>query len=91
MDPDRLQPDFRPALSRRARLRHDPVRQAHVLLLPERVVMLNRSAAEILELCDGTRTVAEVTRVLEERYPGTPLADDVAGFLRDARARGWIA
>ena len=46
----------RPRLVTGARLRYDDVRDEHILLVPEGVVRLNPSAAEVLELCDGQRS-----------------------------------
>jgi pyrroloquinoline quinone biosynthesis protein D len=61
-----------------------------VLLLPERAVMLNATAAEILQLCDGARTAAELVAALERRYPGADLRGDVAELLAQALERRWI-
>lgn len=83
----------RPALTKRARMRFDKTRDSHVLLLPERVVMLSESAAEILELCNGERTAAEIAAELKSRYEEAPLAEleaDVNEFLREAVARKWL-
>lgn len=82
-----------PALARRARMRFDKVRDSHVLLLPERVVMLSESAAEILSLCDGKRSVDEVVAELKLRYDQAPLPElknDVNEFLREAVERKWL-
>jgi coenzyme PQQ biosynthesis protein PqqD len=52
-----------------------------VLLLPERAVLLNETAAEILELCQD-RTVEEIVEALRVRYEAGPdLEEDVLGFL----------
>jgi len=61
-----------------------------VLLLPERVVLLGESSAEILGLCDGERTATEIIAELERRYPEAALADDVTEFLREATERKWL-
>lgn len=71
-------------------LRHDEVRQAELLLLPERVVRLNHSGAAILRLCDGSRTVEELVSRLGEEYDAHDLGPDVLRFLADAQARGWV-
>jgi coenzyme PQQ biosynthesis protein PqqD len=39
-----------------------------VLLGPESVVVLNRTGADILDLCNGQRTVAEIVEELHGRY-----------------------
>jgi pyrroloquinoline quinone biosynthesis protein D len=83
----------RPTLAKRARMRFDTTRNSHVLLLPERVVMLSESAAEILGLCDGERSVADVVAELKSRYDQAPLAElqaDVNEFLREAVERKWL-
>ena len=40
----------RPRLATGARLQYDEVREEHLLLVPEGVVRLNATAAEVLEL-----------------------------------------
>lgn len=80
----------RPRMARRARMRFDDTRDSHVLLMPERVVMLSASAAEILGLCDGERTQDEIVQELKERYPDADLADDVREFLEEALERQWL-
>lgn len=76
---------WRPALSRSAVLRHDPVRQADLLIVPERIVVLNEEAAAIVGLCDGERTVEEIVAEFPE-----PAGGDVVEFLERVRAQGWI-
>jgi pyrroloquinoline quinone biosynthesis protein D len=70
----------RPELARRVRLTFDRARNQHVLLGPETVVVLNRTGADILGLCDGRRTVAEIVAELGERYERV-VDDEVRGFL----------
>ncbi|MBB5081013.1 pyrroloquinoline quinone biosynthesis peptide chaperone PqqD [Nonomuraea sp. NPDC050547] len=77
--------DWRPALSRSAMLRHCPVRQAELLIVPERIVVLNDEAAEIVGLCDGKRTVAEIVA----EFP-VEAGEDVTEFLDRVHAEGWL-
>lgn len=79
-----------PRLATKAMLRHDSVRGVELLLLPERVVLLNKSGAAILGLCDGSRTVRQVVDQLEQDFEATDLVNDVMTFLKDARGRGWV-
>ena len=65
--PPAVAPSDRPALSRHVRLRFDRVRERHVLLGPESVIVLNPTGADILDLCDGHRRVSDVAAVLRER------------------------
>jgi pyrroloquinoline quinone biosynthesis protein D len=80
----------KPKLLSGARMRYDEVRKRYVLLLPERAVLLSDTAAEILQLCDGGRTVTELVGALEEKYPGAALRADVVEFLDEAVARRWV-
>jgi pyrroloquinoline quinone biosynthesis protein D len=66
----------RPRLWKFARVQFDEARQRNVLQYPEGAVLLNDTAAEILALCDGTRTLAEIAAVLQERY-GSDVQNDV--------------
>ena len=70
----------RPRLARHVRLTFSPTRQQHALQLPETVVVLNGSGADILELCDGRHTVAEIAAELGARYQTVPDAE-VRRFL----------
>lgn len=79
-----------PKLANKAMLKHDDVRDVELLLLPERVVLLNKSGAAILGLCDGSRTVRQVIDQLEHDFETADLANDVMTFLQDARGRGWV-
>ena len=80
-DPRLLTPDSVPKLPRMTRLHFDPVRQRPVLLYPEGAVLLNDTGAAILELCDGSHTVAQIVRILTERYQ-VDVAGDVTEYLR---------
>jgi pyrroloquinoline quinone biosynthesis protein D len=80
----------KPRLARKARLRYEEVRQADMLLLPERVVKLNPTGAAILRLCDGNRTVSEIAKELENRYGQQNLEKDVMEFLRSVSGQGWV-
>lgn len=79
-----------PKLASKAMLKHDSVRDVALLLLPERVVLLNTSGAAILRLCDGSRTVQELVAQLEHDFEAVDLTNDVMTFLKDARGRGWV-
>ncbi|MEW2395325.1 pyrroloquinoline quinone biosynthesis peptide chaperone PqqD [Streptomyces sp. NPDC046862] len=82
--------EWRPALARSVVLRHDRVRGADLLVLPERVVVLSGRAVEVLRLCDGHRRVGEIVDELAARFPGAPVADEVPRFLGRVREEGWL-
>jgi pyrroloquinoline quinone biosynthesis protein D len=80
----------RPRLATGARLRYDDVREEHVLLIPEGVVRLNPSAAEVLELCDGERSLDDIVGALSARYEGADLREDVVGLVDAMAQRGLV-
>ena len=79
----------RPHLSRQVRLEWDPVRERHVLLAPEGVLVLNQTGATILGLCDGERTVVEIVEELRGRY-NRVAGDEVRDFLARLVAKRWV-
>jgi pyrroloquinoline quinone biosynthesis protein D len=80
----------RPRLVDGARLQYDDVREEHLLLVPEAAVRLNETAAQVLELCDGRRSVDEIAATLSARYAGADVADDVRELLRGMGERGLV-
>lgn len=84
-----LSPDAVPRIWRLARLDYDPARQRPVLLYPEGAVLLNETGRAILELVDGTRTVAQIAAELSERYQAD-VAADVTEYLSQLAERELI-
>jgi pyrroloquinoline quinone biosynthesis protein D len=84
--------ELRPRVARGARLRTDPVTGRPVLLYPEGVLLLNPTAAVILTLCDGRRSLAELAAELAVRYSVSQeeLACDLGMFLGRLRDRGLL-
>ena len=80
----------RPRLATGARLRYDEVREEHVLLIPEGAVRLNPTAAEVLELCDGERSIDAIVGELSARYDGADVRDDVRGLVDAMAQRGLV-
>lgn len=81
---------WRPRLASRTLLKHDPVRNQDMLLMPERVVRLNVSAAAILRLCDGSLTASEIAAELSKDYGEEGVHVDVLRFLDRVRFRRWL-
>jgi coenzyme PQQ biosynthesis protein PqqD len=79
-----------PALRRGIRRRFDETRQAHVLLGPERVIVLDEIAVAITGLVDARNSVAEISRVLAERFAAdyTVVEADVTAFVQDLVDKG---
>jgi pyrroloquinoline quinone biosynthesis protein D len=80
----------RPRLVDGARLQYDDVREEHMLLIPEGAVRLNATAAQVLELCDGERSVGDIAAALSERYGGADVADDVRDLLGGMAQKGLV-
>jgi coenzyme PQQ biosynthesis protein PqqD len=80
----------RPRLATGARLQYDEVREEHLLLVPEGAVRLNATAAEVLELCDGERSLDDIVGALVERYDGADLDGDVRGLVQAMAAKGLV-
>jgi pyrroloquinoline quinone biosynthesis protein D len=80
----------RPRLATGARLQYDDVREEHQLLVPEGVVRLNATAAEVLALCDGNRSLDDIVGALTERYKGAELGDDVRGLVQAMADKGLV-
>ena len=80
----------RPRLVTGARLRYDDVREEHLLLIPEGAVRLNPTAAEVLELCDGERSLDDIVAALSARYEGSDLRDDVVELVDAMEQQGLV-
>jgi pyrroloquinoline quinone biosynthesis protein D len=80
----------RPRLATGARLRYDEVREEHVLLVPEGAVRLNATAAEVLELCDGERSLDDIVGALSARYDDAALGADVRGLVDAMAQQGLV-
>jgi len=81
-----------PRLSPGHKLRFDQVRQAWVLLGPERLFMPDEPAVEILKLVDGERTTHAIAENLAARFdaPLETIQGDVDTMLAELAARGAI-
>ena len=80
----------RPRLVTGARLRYDDVREEHQLLIPEGVVRLNPTAAEVLGMCDGERSLDDIVGALSARYEGADIGDDVRQLVDALAQRGLV-
>jgi pyrroloquinoline quinone biosynthesis protein D len=85
-----IAPDMRPRLAPKVRLRHDAQSGRYMLLYPEKGMQLNGTAADIVQLCTGERTIAEIIRELANKYSPKPselIAAEVTQFLEALEAR----
>ena len=80
----------RPSVNPHFRLQWEEVQQAWVLLYPEGLVKLNRSAGEIMLRCDGGRSIAQIVDELEDAFNASNLSGEVTDFLRMATEQRWV-
>jgi pyrroloquinoline quinone biosynthesis protein D len=83
---DALQPRIAPGF----RLQWEAAQDCHVLLYPEGMVKLNRSAGEILSRCDGQASLSAIVASLEAAFNAQGLRGDVEKFLEIARQQRWV-
>ena len=81
-----------PRLARGVRLTYDKIRQASILLAPERVIEADEIAAEILRHVDGRTSVDGIVSRLAEEFASDPteIRSDVDAFLADLAERRLV-
>lgn len=72
------------------RLQWEKAQDCYVILYPEGMVKLSRSAGEIMKRCDGKKSTEEIIAELNAVFPGAGLERDVHTFLEQAKNNGWI-
>jgi coenzyme PQQ biosynthesis protein PqqD len=87
----------RPVLAKGCRLKKNNSKSraevATVLLVPEGVIELSQSAAKILEMCDGLKTVSDIIRALQSDYRPSSreaICVDINNFFESLRIRRVI-
>jgi pyrroloquinoline quinone biosynthesis protein D len=74
--------------------RFDEVRQRWIILAPERLMLPDERAVEILQLVDGETGVGAIVEALARRYTQAPselIARDVTALLQDLADKGCLA
>ena len=81
-----------PALPRGVKLRFDRARNAWVLLAPERVLVPDEIAIEILKRCDGKASVDGIVQDLATTFQAdrAQVAQDVRAMLQDLADKGLL-
>jgi pyrroloquinoline quinone biosynthesis protein D len=85
--------EARPRLAGKARLRYDRKSERFMLLYPERGLLLNQTAADVLQLCTGELTVDAIVDRLVEKYGNQPREEverQVTEFLKTMTDRGLV-
>ena len=82
----------RPVLPRHAKLKFDETRKVWVILAPERVLAPDEIAVEVLQLCDGVRSVEAIIDQLAAKYTADrgAISTDVIAMLQDLADKGFL-
>ena len=89
MSADPGAPRFRPGV----KFRFDPVREAWVVLAPEKLILPDEVAVEVLKRIDGERSVEGIVDSLVEAFqaPREVIDRDVRALLADLAGKGAVA
>ena len=81
-----------PRLPRHVKLRFDQRRSRWIVLAPERVLMPDEVALEILKRCDGATRVSVIVEGLAEVYQASAeeIGEDVTELLQDLADKGFV-
>jgi len=84
--------DTVPRFRRGVKFRMDTVRDAWVLLAPEKLFLPDETAIEILKMIDGTRSIRSIVDDLAARFaaPRDIIATDVLATLDDLMIKGAV-
>jgi len=85
--------EAKPRLASKARLRFDRQTERYLLLYPEKGLELNPTAVEVVQLCTGEHTLAEIVARLADKYPKqarTAIERDTLTLLAALADRGLI-
>ncbi len=79
-----INPDSQPKLQAFVRQQYDETRQRWVLQAPERVLVLDETSKEIVDLCTGEASVGQIVDRLTADYdaPRDMIEHDVLAVLR---------
>jgi pyrroloquinoline quinone biosynthesis protein D len=80
-----------PSLCSMYRFQWEEAQGNYVLLYPEGMVKLSRTAGEVLKRVTGDATVKQLVSALQRDFPESDLENDVIKFLTEAKQNGWIS
>ncbi len=84
--------ESQPRLARHVKLRFDKARDRWVMLAPERVLVPDEIAAEIVQRCDGKATVGDIVSELAAQFNAAEeeVGSDVVAMLQDLADKGFL-
>jgi pyrroloquinoline quinone biosynthesis protein D len=79
-------------LAPKTKLRLDPKTGKHILLYPEKGLLLNPTGTAILQLCTGEHTLSQVVTLLAGQFQALPeqLQPEVLAFAKSLLERGLL-
>ncbi len=80
----------KPEIAPTFRFQWEEVQDCYVVLYPEGMVKLSKSAGEIMKRIDGQESIDKIIKDLETTFSENNLEDDVMKFLEVAYDTGWI-
>jgi pyrroloquinoline quinone biosynthesis protein D len=82
-----------PRLAAHARLGTDPLTKRPLLLYPEGILELDETAAALLGLCDGRRSLRQMSVMLAEEYdaPVEEIGRDAGDYLEGLKSKGLVS
>jgi coenzyme PQQ biosynthesis protein PqqD len=83
---------LKPKLAPKTKLRLDPKTGKHILLYPEKGLLLNPTGTAILQLCTGEHTLSAIVDLLATQFQTAPeqLQPEVLAFVRGLFDRGLL-
>jgi pyrroloquinoline quinone biosynthesis protein D len=75
----------RPSVPRHVRLQLNELRDRYVVLAPEKVMWPDSVSVDVLRLCDGARSIAQISEQLAADYnaPAEVIQTDVMEFVQE--------
>lgn len=70
--------------------RWEESQRSYILLYPEGVVKLNKTAGEILKRCGGEMSVRELIEDMKTHFAGDDVESGILKFLGVSHAKGWV-
>jgi len=90
--PETISRKSQPRIASKARLRYDRKTERYMLLYPEKGLVLNPTAADIVRLCTGEHSVGVIIDQLAAKYgrDGLAIEREVTDFLAALGERGLL-
>jgi pyrroloquinoline quinone biosynthesis protein D len=88
-----IEPTSTPRFAKGVKFRMDAVREAWVILAPERLFLPDEHAVEILKRVDGRSSIQDIVDQLAAQFaaPAEVIRDDVLAMLQDLADKGVVA